>query len=116
MKVILHDLESLYDGMIEKKCDRAVSADGKYAPCQGCFGCWTRHPAECGMKDKLWQISRVIGQADAFRGKGTFVVGGAVIVVELFSLELIFAYVLNDVSVRLLTAAGCTFYHIADEL
>ena len=64
MKVILHDLESLYDGMIEKKCDRAVSADGKYAPCQGCFGCWTRHPAECGMKDKLWQISRVIGQAD----------------------------------------------------
>ncbi len=64
MKVILHDLDSGFDGMIESKCDRAVAADGKYAPCQGCFGCWTRHPAECGMKDKLHQVCRIIGQAD----------------------------------------------------
>ncbi len=64
MKVILHDLDSRFDGMIASKCDRAVAADGKYAPCQGCFGCWTRHPAECGMKDRLQQVCRVIGQAD----------------------------------------------------
>ncbi len=64
MKVIIHDLESRYEGLIEGKCDRAVAADGKYAPCRGCFGCWTRHPAECAMKDKLRQVCRIIGRAD----------------------------------------------------
>ena len=64
MKVILYDLGSEYEDLIEEKCDRAVAADGKYAPCQGCFGCWTKHPAECFMKDSLQQICRVIGQAD----------------------------------------------------
>ena len=64
MKVILHDLDRSFDGMLEAKCDRAIAADGKYAPCQGCFGCWTKHPAECFMKDKLQQVCRVIGRAD----------------------------------------------------
>ena len=64
MKVILHDLDRTWDQRIETKCDRMIAADGKYAPCQGCFECWTRHPADCGMKDKLNQICRVIGRAD----------------------------------------------------
>ena len=64
MKVILHDLDPAYGALIESKCDRALAADGKYAPCQGCFGCWTRHPAECFMKDKLRQVCRLIGRAD----------------------------------------------------
>ena len=64
MKVILHDLGPAYDGMIEAGCDRMLAADGKYAPCQGCFGCWTKHPAECFMKDSLRQVCRVIGRAD----------------------------------------------------
>lgn len=64
MKVIIHDLGPEYNALIEGKCGTAVAADGKYAPCQGCFGCWTSHPAECFMKDKLQQICRVIGRAD----------------------------------------------------
>ena len=64
MKVIIHDLDSQFDEMIRSKCDRVIPADGKYAPCQGCFGCWTRHPAECKMKDSLQQVCRIIGQAD----------------------------------------------------
>ena len=64
MKLILHDLDSRYDELIASRCNFAVAADGKYAPCQGCFGCWTKHPAECFMKDKLQQICRLIGQAD----------------------------------------------------
>ena len=64
MKVIIHDLDSLYAGMMETACDRVIAADGKYAPCQGCFGCWTKHPAECRMKDTLHQICRIVGQAD----------------------------------------------------
>ncbi len=64
MKVIIHDLDKQYSGLVEAKCDRAVAADGKYAPCQGCFGCWTKHPAECFMKDTLQQVCRIIGSAD----------------------------------------------------
>ena len=64
MKVIIHDLESRYDGLIREHCDHVIAADGRYAPCQGCFGCWTSHPAECFMKDGLRQVCRVIGQAD----------------------------------------------------
>ena len=64
MKVILYDLDETYADRIAARCDRALSADGRYAPCQGCFGCWTKHPAECRMKDTLRQVCRVIGQAD----------------------------------------------------
>lgn len=64
LKVIIHDLGPEYKALIEGKSDCMVAADGNYAPCQGCFGCWTRHPAECFMKDRLQQVCRVIGQAD----------------------------------------------------
>ncbi len=64
MKVILHDLDPQFGDMIRARCDRALEADGKYAPCRGCFGCWTKHPAECFMKDRLQQACRIIGQAD----------------------------------------------------
>lgn len=64
MKVILHDLSSEYHEMIESNCDVELVADGRYAPCQGCFGCWTKHPAECFMKDSLQLACRTIGQAD----------------------------------------------------
>ena len=64
MKVIIHDLDRTFDSRMEEKCDRLIAADGKYASCQGCFGCWTKHPAECFMKDKLQQVCRVIGRAD----------------------------------------------------
>ena len=64
MKVIIHDLGSQYACLVAAKCDRAIDADGKYAPCQGCFGCWTKHPAGCFMKDALQQACRIIGQAD----------------------------------------------------
>ena len=64
MRIILHDLDEEASERLKEKCDAVVCADGKYAPCQGCFGCWTKHPAECKLKDKLQQVCRVIGQAD----------------------------------------------------
>lgn len=64
MKVILHDLDEKYNEVLSKKCDHIIHANGRYAPCQGCFGCWTRHPAECHMKDTLQYTGRLIGQAD----------------------------------------------------
>ncbi len=64
MKMIIHDLDREYDDVISARCDVMLAADGKYAPCRGCFQCWTRHPAECSMKDKLHQVCRLMGQAD----------------------------------------------------
>lgn len=64
MKIIIHDLGSEYNDQLQNKCDALICADGKYAPCQGCFGCWTKSPAECFMKDTLREVSRVVGTAD----------------------------------------------------
>ena len=64
MKAIVHDLGASYDELMKSRCDHMLAADGRYAPCQGCFGCWTKHPAECFMKDRLRQACRLIGQAD----------------------------------------------------
>lgn len=64
MKVIVHDLGIEYNEILQKKCDEVIHADGKYAPCQGCFGCWTKHPAQCHMKDSLQKVCRTIGKAD----------------------------------------------------
>ena len=64
MKVMIHDLGSPCTEKVREKYDHVIEADGKYAPCQGCFGCWTKHPAECFMKDRLQQVCRIIGQAD----------------------------------------------------
>ncbi len=63
-KTIIHDLEGKYDVILGEKCENIISANGKYAPCQGCFGCWTKHPAQCYMKDTLETACRVVGNAD----------------------------------------------------
>ena len=64
MKVLIHDLGTTNEIEFEKTFDYVINADGKYAPCQGCFNCWTKHPAECYMKDSLKEVCRVIGRAD----------------------------------------------------
>jgi len=64
MKMIIHDLDEAYDSLFKSKGENVIHADGKYAPCQGCFGCWTKHPAQCYMKDKLQMVCRMIGKAD----------------------------------------------------
>ena len=64
MKTIIHDLDESYDSLFKSKSENVIRADGKYAPCQGCFGCWTKHPAQCYMKDKLQMVCRMIGKAD----------------------------------------------------
>lgn len=64
MKTIVHDLGKEMTGRLLESADRVVHADGRYAPCQGCFKCWTKHPASCAMKDALQQACRVLGTAD----------------------------------------------------
>lgn len=64
MKIIIHDLDTDFEKMLQSKCDQLIHADGKYAGCQGCFSCWIKHPAECFIHDSLQEISRIIGRAD----------------------------------------------------
>ena len=64
MKTIIHDLGENYDLLFKSKCEHTISADGKYAPCQGCFGCWTKHPAQCYLKDALQMVCRMIGKTE----------------------------------------------------
>lgn len=62
--VLLHDLGARLAPARAQDYAAVLDANGKYAPCQGCFGCWTKHPAECFMKDALHQACRVLGKAD----------------------------------------------------
>ena len=64
MKVIIHDLGESYNSLFSEKCDEIIVADGKYAPCQGCFDCWLKTPAKCKIKDSLYKICRTIGKSD----------------------------------------------------
>lgn len=64
MEVIISDFGGQYDNMLQSNSDALICADGKYAACQGCFGCWTRHPAECFIRDELQQVCRTVGKAD----------------------------------------------------
>lgn len=64
MKTIIHDLDESYDLLFKKKYENVIFANGKYAPCQGCFGCWTKHPAQCYLKDALQTVCRQIGKAE----------------------------------------------------
>ena len=64
MKTVIHDLGKEQNEKLLASAERVILADGRYAPCQGCFKCWTRHPAACAMKDALHQACRVLGEAD----------------------------------------------------
>lgn len=64
MKTIIHDMDKFYDSLFKSKYENVIYADGKYAPCQGCFGCWTKHPAQCYLKDPLKMVCRLIGKTD----------------------------------------------------
>jgi len=64
MKTVVHDLGKEQNEKLLASADRVVCADGRYAPCRGCFKCWTKHPAACAMKDRLRQACRVLGTTD----------------------------------------------------
>lgn len=64
MRTIIHDLGKEYSEKIAATADHVIYADGRYAPCQGCFKCWTKNPGTCVLKDALQQACRVLGTSD----------------------------------------------------
>lgn len=64
MTILVYDHEFTLSDFIKEKYDRVICADGRYAPCLGCFKCWTKNPAACVMTDSLHEMCRILGQAD----------------------------------------------------
>ncbi len=62
MKLLIHDFVGPCPTSFD--ADKVIPADGKYAPCKGCFHCWTKHAARCDYKDALEEIARILGGAD----------------------------------------------------
>ena len=62
MRLIIHDLDETYNEQLKAAAEDIVWADGKYAPCQGCFDCWTKNPATCSLKDSLHEMCRKLVQ------------------------------------------------------
>ena len=65
-RLIIHDLSKEQFNSLDVCLDSdvVIAADGKYAPCKGCFGCWIKTPGKCVMKDKLQNIASEIMQSD----------------------------------------------------
>lgn len=63
MTLLIHDLleEQLDMLNISDEDLYIVSANGKFAPCQGCFRCWLKTPGYCYIKDELTHIGAVVG-------------------------------------------------------
>ena len=61
MKLLIHDMIGAEWSFA---ADKVIVADGRYAPCKGCFHCWTKHSARCDYTDSLEEIARVLGEAD----------------------------------------------------
>ena len=65
MRVIIHDLGAEYEASWKAKCDRLIHAGGKYAGCRGCFGCWTKTPGKCVIRDDAVKVYPLIAESDA---------------------------------------------------
>lgn len=65
-RLIIHDLtdEAFAQLKIDLENTSVIKADGKYAPCKGCFGCWAKTPGKCVLKDRLQYIGAMIAESD----------------------------------------------------
>ncbi len=62
--IMIHDLDDSFNEKLKKSNENVIRADGRYAPCRGCFECWTKNPATCSLKDPLHEACRMVGMAD----------------------------------------------------
>ena len=64
---ILHDLSERDFSILTlpKGTLTILSADDKFAPCQGCFRCWLKNSGYCFMTDSLQHAGSIIGNSDS---------------------------------------------------
>jgi len=66
MKVIIHDLnEHDFSSLgIGGNDFEVVNANGKFAPCTGCYGCWFKTPGTCKINDGLKNFGAFYGNCE----------------------------------------------------
>lgn len=66
MKLLIHDLnESQWEKVaMDYQGWEVISDDGKIKPCIGCFGCWTKTPGECVIRDGYERMGALIHKAE----------------------------------------------------
>lgn len=66
LRTVIHDLniEGLAALGLPEEDTVIFHADGRYAPCRGCFQCWLKNAGFCVMKDSLRHMGALIGQSD----------------------------------------------------
>ncbi len=65
-RLVIHDLseKTFNDLGLNLENTEVIVADGRYAPCQGCFGCWLKTPGKCVMKDALQDIGTKLARSN----------------------------------------------------
>jgi multimeric flavodoxin WrbA len=68
MKLIIHDLlgeEAMLPALLPSDNRQVISDNGRIKPCIGCFGCWTKTPGECLIRNDGYNcIGRQLGHCD----------------------------------------------------
>ena len=66
MKLLIHDLNKSQWEKVAKDYQgwEVISDDGKIKPCIGCFGCWTKTPGECVIRDGYERMGALIHKAE----------------------------------------------------
>ncbi|MBP5222805.1 MAG: flavodoxin family protein [Lachnospiraceae bacterium] len=78
MKLLIHDLDKEeWDKVCEKYNGwKIISNNGKIKPCVGCFGCWTKNPGECVVKDGYENVSALMHNAEEITVISRYTYGG----------------------------------------
>lgn len=66
MKLLIHDLPNEVFSALNIPMDdiAIIAANGKFAHCQGCFGCWLKTPGHCFIKDEIQHIGALFGTSE----------------------------------------------------
>ena len=66
MNLLIHDLNESQWNKVAQDYEGwdVISDDGKIKPCVGCFGCWTKTPGECVLRDGFERMGARIHKAD----------------------------------------------------
>lgn len=64
MTLVIHDMDENTAKAFDFKDAEVISDNGKIRHCIGCFGCWTRTPGKCVIKDGFENMGKTLSQCD----------------------------------------------------